>query len=131
MMKKVKPAASPAAFVAALDGWRLKLVRSLCAGVRSVAKFDEAIKWGNLAFFANGPAVIIRAEDERVLFIFMRGKRLVKLEPRLKASGKYEMATLELREGMKIAPKTIRRLAREAVALNRKLGDPTGGAIKP
>lgn len=63
MMEKGKPAESPAAFVAALDGWRLKLVRSLCRGVRGVAKFDEAIKWGNLAFFANGPAVIIRAKE--------------------------------------------------------------------
>jgi hypothetical protein len=35
------------------------------------------------------------------------------------------MATLELREGMTIKPAVAARLAREAVALNRTLGDPT------
>jgi hypothetical protein len=35
------------------------------------------------------------------------------------------MATLELREGMGVDAGTVRRLAREAVALNEKLGDPT------
>ena len=35
------------------------------------------------------------------------------------------MATLELREGMAIAPSTVARLVREAVALNERLGDPT------
>ena len=38
------------------------------------------------------------------------------------------MATLELREGMTIAPLTVRRLTREAVALNKTLGDPTHAA---
>jgi hypothetical protein len=36
------------------------------------------------------------------------------------------MATLELREGDAISPATVRRLVKEAVALNRRLGDPTG-----
>ncbi len=35
------------------------------------------------------------------------------------------MATLELREGMTVTPATVRRLTREAVALNESLGDPT------
>ena len=47
------------------------------------------------------------------------------IEPRLKPGGKYEMATLEIREGMTIKPAVVARLAREAVALNRTLGDPT------
>ena len=38
------------------------------------------------------------------------------------------MATLELREGMSVAPSTVRRLTREAVALNKALGDPTHAA---
>lgn len=46
------------------------------------------------------------------------------MEPRLKHSGKYEMATLQLTEGEEITPTKARRLAREAVALNKKLGDP-------
>jgi hypothetical protein len=50
------------------------------------------------------------------------------IEPRLKPGGKYEMAMLELREGMAIDDATVRRLAKEAVALNKKLGDPTDAA---
>jgi hypothetical protein len=69
--------------------------------------------------------LLIRAEEERVLFGFWRGQRLVAIEPRLKKGGKYEMATLELRDGMTIKPATARRLAREAVALNKTVGDPT------
>jgi len=44
---------------------------------------------------------------------------------RLKPGGKYEMAAVELREGMAIDPDTVRRLTREAVALNERVGDPT------
>jgi hypothetical protein len=124
-MKKVAPAANPDAYVAALEDWRGELVRALRKAVRAAAQLEEVIKWGHLVYFANGPVLLIRAEEERVLFGFWRGQRLVELEPRLKKGGKYEMATLELREGMTIAPATVRRLTKEAVSLNEKLGDPT------
>ena len=125
-MQKAVPAANPDAYVAALSGWRLDLVTQLRAAVLGAAKWEqEAIKWGHIVFFSNGPVLLIRAEDERVLFGFWRGQRLRETEPRLKAGGKYEMATLELREGDTI-PKTLaRRLAQEAAALNQSLGDPT------
>lgn len=41
---------------------------------------------------------------------------------------KAGMATLELRKGDTIVEMTIRRLTRMAVALNKKLGDPTHAA---
>ena len=93
--------------------------------MRKAAELEEAVKWGHLVYAANGPVLLIRAEDERVLFGFWRGQRLREIEPRLKPGGKYEMATLEVREGMTINPAVASRLAREAVALNRTLGDPT------
>lgn len=124
-MKKVAPTANPDAYVEALQDWRGEFVRALRKTVRSAAKFEEVIKWGHLVYFANGPVLLIRAEDERVLFGFWRGQRVIEIEPRLKKGGKYEMATLELREGSTIAPATVRRLAKEAVALNETLGDPT------
>ena len=123
-MEKMKAAANPEAFVAALDGWRRELVVALRAGVRGAGTLEEAIKWGNLVYLANGPVLMIRAEKERVLFGFWRGQRLLAIEPRLKPGGKYEMATLELREGMTIKPAIVRRLAREAIALNENVGDP-------
>jgi hypothetical protein len=127
-MKKSKPAASPDAYVEALDGWRRDIVGALRSCVRAASALDEEIKWGHLVYSKNGPILLIRAEAHRVLFGFWRGQRLRKIEPRLKGSGKYEMATLELREGMTIAPATVRRLTREAVALNKTLGDPTHAA---
>lgn len=125
MMKKSKPAADPAAYVAALHGWRRRLVVSLRRAVRAAGKFDETIKWGNLLFLSNGPAIVIRAEARRVLFVFFRGKRLRAIEPRLKPGGKYEMATIEMREGEAVSPAVARKLARAAIAENRKAGDPT------
>ena len=77
-------------------------------------------------YFANGPVLLIRAEDGRVLFGFWRGQRLRGIEPRLKPGGKYEMATLELVEGtLAEARRRWSQLVREAVALNAAYGDPT------
>jgi hypothetical protein len=124
-MKKSVPAASPEAYVAALDGWRRDLVEELRATVRSAAALEEVVKWGHLVYLANGPVLLIRAEEDRVLLGFWRGQRLRAIEPRLKPGGKYEMATLELREGVTVDPATVRRLAQDAVALNQSRGDPT------
>ena len=127
-MKKVTPAASPDAYVVALSGWRRECVESLRAAVRAVSALEEVVKWGHLVYLSNGPVLLIRAEEERVLFGFWRGQRLTDIEPRLKRGGKYEMATLELREGMTIKPSIARRLAREATALNQTLGNPIDAA---
>lgn len=128
-MKRATPAASPDAYVASLHGWRRTLVDLLRAAAGSVPMLDEVVKWGHLVYLADGPVLLIRAEGERVLFGFWHGQRLTSIEPRLKAGGKYEMATLELREGMSVKTTTARRLVREAAALNQTLGNPTRAAM--
>jgi hypothetical protein len=127
-MRKMIPAANPDAYVAGLTGWRRELVEDLRAAVTAAGQFEEAVKWGHLVYTSNGPALLIRAEEQRVLFGFWRGKRLRQIEPRLKASGKYEMATLELREGMTVSASVARRLTKEAIKLNKSLGDPREAA---
>lgn len=127
-MRKAPPPESPDAYVKALRGWRRDLVGLLRAAVTGAAAFDEKIKWGHLVYFSNGPAILIRAEETRVLYGFWRGKRLLDIEPRMKGGGKYELRTLELKKGDEIAPAHARRLAKEAAALNRKFGDPTKAA---
>lgn len=127
-MKKSPPPANPDAYVAALDGWRHECVTRLRAAVLGAATLEEVVKWRHLVYLANGPALLIRAEDERVLFGFWRGQQLREIEPRLEPGGKYEMATMELREGTRVEAATVRRLTREAVALNQELGDPTSAA---
>ena len=124
-MKKVVPAASPDAYVQAISGWRRTLVDTLRASVLAAGKVEERIKWGHLVYFHEGPVLLIRAEDARVLFGFWRGKRLRELDERLKGGGKYEMATIDLREGDGITAAQAKRLAKAAIALNVDLGDPT------
>ena len=124
-MKKTAPIASPDAYVSGIGGWQRKLVDKLRSAVLAAAKLEEVVKWRHLVYFSNGPVLLIRAEENRVLFGFWRGQRLREIEPALQGGGKYEMATIELREGMNITESKARQLAREAVALNKSLGDPT------
>jgi hypothetical protein len=124
-MKKIVPAASPDAYVESLDGWRRACVEYLRATVQASASLEEVVKWGHLVYVSNGPVLLIRAEADRVLFGFWRGQRLQAIERRLKSGGKYEMATLELREGVGVGDAVVRQLTREAVHLNQELGDPT------
>lgn len=124
-MKKSVPAENPEAYVASLSGWQQRHVQALRSTVVSAAPLREAIKWGHLVYFSNGPALLIRAEEKRVLFGFWRGQRLLGIEPRLKPGGKYEMATLVLVEGSPLEHATVAALVKEAVALNASHGDPT------
>lgn len=125
MIKKTIPAASPDVYVAALSGWQRSVVEQLRESILKSGALDEVIKWGHLVYLSNGPALLIRAEENRVLFGFWRGQRLREMDPLLKPGGKYEMATREFHEGDEVNTALSRRLVREAVRLNKTLGDPT------
>ena len=124
-MKKSIPAASPDAYVDGLSGWQRLTVQRLRAAVVANTDLDEVIKWGHLVYLSNGPVLLIRAEEHRVLFGFWRGKRLREIEDRLKPSGKYEMATVELRQNEEVSAGVVRRLVKAAVGFNETLGNPT------
>jgi len=124
-MKKSAPAANPDAYVSALSGWQRATVEKLRAAVVGCAGLDEVVKWGHLVYLSNGPALLIRAEEQRVLFGFWRGQRLREIDPRLKPGGKYEMGSIELRDGEEVGPTRARQLVKRAVQLNKTLGDPT------
>ena len=124
-MAMMGPAAdSPDAYIAALSDWQLERCRMMRAAIMAAAPFDETIKWTNLVFMANGPCILIRAEAHRVLLGFWRGKRLRGLEPRIKASGKYELGNLVMTEGTDVSAEMVRTLAAEAFRLNAELGNP-------
>lgn len=127
-MAKMTSAASPDEYVAGLSGWQRALVEKLRQTVTAAGDLEETVKWGHLVYISSGPLLLIRAEEQRVLFGFWRGKRLQSIEPELKASGKYEMATLILREGMSVNTAVARRLTKEAIKLNESLGDPRDAA---
>jgi hypothetical protein len=129
MMKKGAPvAADPDAYVRALRGWRKDVVVALREAVTGAADFEEVIKWGHIVYLNNGPVLLIRAEEERVLFGFWRGKRLREIEPKLKASGKYELANQVFVKGDEVDGAVAAKLAKAAAALNRKLGNPQADA---
>jgi len=119
-------ARNPDEYVECLGGWQRRHVEALRAAVfDAVPALEERLKWGHIVCFLNGPVLLIRAEPQRVLLGFWRGQRLLHVEPRLRGGGKYEMATLALTPDTPLARDTVLALAREAVALNRSLGDPT------
>ncbi len=114
-MKKAPSSTSPNAYLPRLAAG------SGSARRRCAAKFHEEIKWGGLVFLSDGPSVLIHEDGERVLFAFWRGQRLREIEPRLKAGGKYEMATMEIREDTPVDADIAVCLAKKAAALNKSL----------
>lgn len=121
----MKAYASPEDWLADAEPWQVPLIEAMRRAILAAADFEQTIKWGNLFFLHRGPCILIRHEPERVLLGFMRGKRLVAREPRLKPGGRYELANLVLRPGSVEPPATLGELAAEAAALNDRLGDPT------
>jgi len=127
MMKRLgAPPASPDEYVQSITGWQRQRVDLLRAVAAKVGDAQETIKWGHLVYLANGPAFLIRAEEHRVLFGFWRGKRLLDIEPRMTGGGKYELRTLDLSEDTVIDATVAEQLIREAIRLNRTIGNPQG-----
>ncbi|KQV96371.1 MULTISPECIES: DUF1801 domain-containing protein [unclassified Roseateles] len=123
-------AADPDGYVAALGGWQQAQVVALRAAVLEAAPgLEEKLKWGHLVYFSNGPVLLIRAEPERVLFGFWRGKRLLHLEPRMRGGGKFELRTLELQEDTPFERDTALALVKAAVVLNAELGNPQRASV--
>lgn len=116
---------NPVDYLRGLTGWQRERVEMLRRVATIVGGTDETVKWGHLVYVATGPAFLIRAEENRVLFGFWRGKRLLDIEPRMTGGGKYEMRTLELREDTPIDPAIAETLIREAIRLNQDIGNPT------
>ncbi len=129
-MKRSVPAANPDAYVAALAGWQRECVGALRSTVVRSAKLTEAVRWGHLVYSGTGPVMLIRAENERVLLGFWRGKRLRDIEERIRTGGKYEMGSLALTEDVTVSKAMVKRLTVRAAELNEELGDPTKEAIR-
>src|SRR3546814_11739719 len=111
-------AANPDAYIAALSGWQLERCTMLRAAVMRAAPFEETLKWTNLVFLANGPCILIRAEEHRVLLCFWRGKRLRALDTRIKASGRYESGKQVMTHKTQVEPVPVTNLAAEDVSMN-------------
>ncbi|PKO30810.1 MAG: hypothetical protein CVU36_07880 [Betaproteobacteria bacterium HGW-Betaproteobacteria-9] len=116
-------ATNPDEYIGCLRGWQHSYAQALRGVVRDAApELEERLKWGHIVYFADGPVLLIRAEPTRVLFGFWEGQRLRHIEPRLRPGGKYQMATLELKQDTPFHKETAVRLATEASKLSRIAG---------
>ena len=121
-------AKSPDEYVSLHQGWVRECVEHLRKSVLSSAPLQETLKWGHLVYLSNGPALLIRAEQSRVLFGFWRGQRLIEIEPQLKPGGKYEMATQQILGAPYPTTARVKKLVKNAVKLNLELGNPQDAA---
>ncbi len=123
-------AATPDADADARDGWRRAQVDVVRAAVRVAGPPGERIEWGPRVSLRERPALLIGAEDTRVLFGFWHGVRLQAFAPGLKPDGRYQMAAITLRPDASIEETRATRPGRIAIAPNAHLGDPTARAAR-
>lgn len=126
-MIKGQIAENPDAYVEALTGWQRRFVDMVRAAIHAGGDFSETIKWTNLLFVSNGPCIVVRAEEHRVIIAFFRGKRLAHLDPRIKPSGKFELANFIVKSDPGMCSTVFTHWASMAAAFNAELGSPTAG----
>jgi hypothetical protein len=116
-----------------VDGWlkakvrssQSQLIRRLIRLVSAAApEATISIKWGQPVYQVNGPMIFIKPFVNHVNFGFWRGADLLDREGLLEGSGS-RMRHVKLRRNDDIRESAFRDLIRQAVALNRKDGDPT------
>lgn len=113
-------ATTPDEYLACFSGWQQAYATALHQAVIEAAPELEArLKWGHIVYFQDGPVLLVRVEQNRVLFGFWRGQRLRHIEPRLRGGGKYEMATLEIKQETPFMRETALSLAKGAAQLNQ------------
>ncbi len=84
----------------------------------------EAIKWSRPVFELGGPLCWIKAHRAHMTLGFWRGMQLASGKGAIEGSG-AKMGHLKLRSLGDLKPALVEKLVREAIALNRELGDPT------
>lgn len=96
--------------------------------IRAAApKASEAFKWSQPVFESNGPLCWIKAHKAHVTLGFWRGMQLPSGAGVIEGSGD-KMGHIKVRAAADIQPALVRKLVREAVALNLARGDPTRGS---
>ncbi len=105
--------------------WQVKVLTSIRAAFKSGApEATETVKWAQPVWEHHGPVAYLRGFSKHVNFGFWRGAELTAREGLLEGDGS-RMRHLKLAEGQPVPASEIAALARVAVALNVKHGDPT------
>ena len=113
-------------YIASLDGdWRAETVANLRGVVDEAAPGTKStIKWAQPVWDSNGPFAYIKAFSQSVNLGFWRGVQLDDPAGVLLGDGD-RMKRITLREGDAIPAKELAGFVRQAVELNRELGNPT------
>lgn len=112
-------------YVAQLSVDQRAIAEALRASVIAAAPgATEVIKWSQPVFELDGPFCWIKAHKAHVTLGFWRGMQLVAGTGAIEGSGS-KMGHIKLRSLGDVKPALIHKLVREAVALNREMGDPT------
>lgn len=112
-------------YVSALGDWRGDVVRRVRGLIREAAPdATESIKWAQPVYELNGPFAYVRAFTSHVNFGFWRGADLADKHNLLVGSG-TTMRHVTLSSPDDIRDDAFKELVRNAVRLNRTLGDPT------
>ena len=126
---KVSPLAGQAveAYLAKIDPGMAAIIQALRSLIKTAApEAAEVVKWAQPGYEINGPFAYIRAFTNYVSLGFWRGATLPSGAGILAGDGD-RMRHMKFRSAADIKPDLISALVREAVALNRKIGDPTQG----
>lgn len=112
-------------YIAGLEPWQAEIATGLRKLVREAEpELTEAIKWGQPVFEAGGPVCYIKPFKGHVNFGFWRGAELDDPEGLLEVGGS-KMGHVKLEEKGEIRKKPLQDFVRQAVELNRRLGNPT------
>ena len=117
-------AASVATYVDALPPEQAAIGRRLDAIAVAEVGAPGSIKWGQPVWEAGGPVAYLRGASRHVTFGLWRGADLTDPEGRLAGQG-TRMRHLRFASLAELDEALVRRLLREAVALNARRGDPT------
>jgi hypothetical protein len=106
---------------APLDGVASELRRA----IREAApEARESIKWGQPVYESDGPFAALKAFPRWVTLTFWRGAAMAERDGLLAGDGdRMRHARFASVDEVRVAP--VGDLVREAVSLNRELGDPT------
>jgi len=113
------------AYIGGLSDWRGEVVAAVRALIREAAPdATEAIKWAQPVYELNGPFAYVRAFTSHVNFGFWRGADLADKHKLLVGTG-TTMRHVTLSSAADLRDDAFKELVRNAVRLNRTLGDPT------
>ncbi len=112
-------------YISTLDDWRGDVVRQLDELVRKVVPAVTAsIKWAQPVYESNGPFCFVKAAKNHVTIGFWRGIDVDDPNQLFEGTGD-KMRHVKIKDAKSLPAAALRKMIKQAVALNHDLGNPT------